>query len=141
MLNESNVKTRKMAAQFRWEQLPYGILVDIFTYLPLTDRLSATSVCKRWRSCLFEPVLWRNIDFSVNSHGRKRAKLLGRMCAKFVRGATLEFSSTSTVDVRESLKILKELSHNLNLNSLVLKPSSCRVEWPEERESTCNKLS
>ncbi|ELT88615.1 hypothetical protein CAPTEDRAFT_23856, partial [Capitella teleta] len=123
-----------------WEQLPSTVFVQILSYLPLTDRLNATSVCRTWRGCLFQPCLWRSIDFSVNILGRKRAKLLSKMCARFVREVHLNFSASFYADVKETLKILRELTTNPNLERLTLRPSSCQLGWPEREANHCKEL-
>lgn len=123
-------KKQKMAAQL-WGKLPSIIIVEILSYLSLTDRLNATTTCRRWRGCLFHPLLWRSITFKVKNGGRRRAKHLADMCGNFVREAVIIFNSRHSGDVRECLRILDFFGENTNLERLVLKPFSCRVEWPD----------
>jgi F-box protein 33 len=133
--SEQYFKTSKMAAA-QWEQLPSSVFVQILSYLPLTDRLNATSVCRTWRGCLFQPCLWRSIAFSVNNIGRKRARLLSKTCARFTREVRLHFSA-NCADIKDTLRILLELTTNSNLERLTLRPSSCQLAWPEREANNC----
>ena len=56
-----------MAADTSWTKLPSILIVEIFNYLDLTDRLNASITCKQWRSCIFHPVLWPRVIFDVKS--------------------------------------------------------------------------
>ena len=119
-----------MAAHNSWATLPSIIIVEILSYLALTDRLNASAVCRRWRSCLLHPSLWRSMLFRVNSQSRRKAKHLADCCGKFVREAVVEFNSKHVGNVKECLRILKILSRNVNLERFALRPLSCQVEWP-----------
>eukprot|EP00918_Siedleckia_nematoides_P097396 GHVU01213528.1.p1 GENE.GHVU01213528.1~~GHVU01213528.1.p1 ORF type:complete len:141 (+),score=10.82 GHVU01213528.1:127-549(+) len=121
----------KMAAYSSWATLPSIIIVEILSYLSLSDKLSATSTCKRWRNCLFHPSLWRKVSFKVNNGNRKRTKHLADMCGKFVREVELQFRSQNASNVREFLRVLNILSENSNLKKLTIIPTSCQVAWPE----------
>ena len=120
-------------AEQSWEFLPSLITVEIFSYLPLTDRLNAATTCKRWRSYLFHPLLWRSINFKLKQGVRRRTKFLAESCGKFVTEAIVEFDSRNASNIREFYHIVNTLSRNTNLKKLALVPSSCRIEWPESR--------
>ena len=127
-----------MAADGHWSSIPSVIFVEILSYLKLTDRLNATSTCKRWRSCLFHPVLWRKVHFKLKKGGRRRAKHLASNCGRFVRDVTLEFDTSNPGDVQETLGMMRLLSRNVNLEKLTLKPTSCLLErprWSDEHPS------
>ena len=121
----------KMAAHGCWAALPSIIIVEILSYLSLTDRLAASGICRRWRECLYHPLLWKSMSFRVKYGSRRKAKHLAEMCGKFVREALLEFNSTCSPDVRDCLRILDILSANANLERFVFRPQSCHIEWPE----------
>ena len=116
-----------MAGEDVWVKLPSIIIVEILSYLSLADRLNATSACRRWRSCLFHPILWRSIHFKVKNDTRSRSKHLANMCGRFVRNVTVEFNSQISENVKECLRILEMLTDNTNLEKLALRPSSCQV--------------
>ncbi len=118
-----------MAAHNSWTTLPSLIIVEILSYLTLTDRLNASATCKRWRSCLFHPLLWRSLSFKVKYGSRRRSKHLADLCGRFVREAKLEFSSQDPTDVKECLRILEMFADNVNLEKLAIRPSSCQIEW------------
>ncbi|XP_074649636.1 F-box only protein 33-like [Tubulanus polymorphus] len=122
-----------MAADTSWASLPSIIIVEILSYLTLKDRLSAVSSCKRWRDCLWHPLLWPRITFKLSRDGssRSRSKHLAENCGRFIREANIDFSSKTSWDVKECAQLLGILAENRNLLKLSLKPSNCHIEWPE----------
>lgn len=120
-----------MAADPNWAVLPSVSLVEIFSYLSHDGKLKASSVCKRWRSCLFHPNLWQKIDFQLHSSKRIQSKFLADRCGHFVREITIKFCSHNITDVRECGRILEIMKSNRNLQKFCLQPSSCHLEWPE----------
>ena len=119
----------RMAKRSQWSSLPSIIIVEILSYLSLSDRLNASATCKRWRSCLFHPSLWRSVSFKVKYGSRRKSRYLTDMCGRFLREAKVDFSSEEPADVRECLRILEIFGENINLEKLALRPSSCQVEW------------
>lgn len=119
-----------MAAHNSWATLPSIIIVEILSYLALTDRLNASAICRRWRNCLLHPSLWRSMTFRLNSQSRRKAKHLTESCGKFVREAVVEFNSKHVGNVRECLRVLKILGENVNMERFALRPQSCQVAWP-----------
>lgn len=120
-----------MAADPNWAVLPSVLLVDIFSYLSHEDRLKASSVCTRWRNCIFHPLLWHKIHFQLSFSNRLKTTFLADRCGHFVREAVIEFCSHSITEVRECARILYILSGNKNLQYFSLRPSSCHIEWPD----------
>ncbi|XP_078720656.1 F-box only protein 33 [Lampetra fluviatilis] len=47
--------------------LPCEIIVHVLSFLPPRDRLAASSVCSRWRACLFQPSLWPALRLRVGA--------------------------------------------------------------------------
>lgn len=123
-----------------WSSLPSIITVEIFSYLNLTDKLNASSVCHRWRNCLFHPSLWKDYCLKLKSGTKKRNINLADVCGKFVREIVLEFHTRNSLSMRESVGLLHTISDNTNLQCLVLKPSSFRVEWPERMSGDSREL-
>ncbi|XP_038069957.1 F-box/LRR-repeat protein 8-like isoform X2 [Patiria miniata] len=52
-----------MDSEKRWSDLPDHIVINILSYLPLTDRCSASLTCKNWYECFDDPTLWRRFTF------------------------------------------------------------------------------
>ncbi|KAK6179031.1 hypothetical protein SNE40_011479 [Patella caerulea] len=121
-----------MAAGTNWAGLPSVIIVDIVSYLSLEDRLKSSSICKRWRSCLFHPTLWQNVLFSFDKKDRKKSNFLAANCGRFIREAVVKFNSRDATEVRECAKLLDILSKNKNLERFSLQPSSCHIVWSEQ---------
>lgn len=61
----------------RWENLPEHIVVRIFSFLKLSERLAASLTCKQWRECFHSPVLWQTFQFKfIDSEEFKYGKCL-----------------------------------------------------------------
>ncbi|XP_054719690.1 F-box only protein 33-like [Uloborus diversus] len=125
-----------------WSNLPSIIIVEIFSFLSLKDRLNAASVCKAWRNHLFHPQLWRKVVFQLNScdiktvnHKIDGARFLAKQCGKFVREAVIEVNSLNPKDVRLCKNILRVLTFNRNLRALSIKPRSSRLEWSDYEDT------
>lgn len=123
-----------------WSSLPSLISVQIFSYLDLTDKLNASSVCHRWRNSLFHPTLWKDYRMRLKTCTRKRNLHLAEVCAKFAREIVIEFKAKNAFSMRECVSLLNIIADNTNLKRLVLKPSSFRVEWPERMSSDSRML-
>ncbi|XP_076808316.1 F-box/LRR-repeat protein 8-like [Clavelina lepadiformis] len=50
-----------------WTNIPQHILVEIFSYLHVNDRLNASLVCKAWSDCFHHPKLWSRFIFKFDS--------------------------------------------------------------------------
>lgn len=124
---------RKMAAGLDWTALPSVIIVEIFSYLSKSDRVRISSVCRRWRQCLFHPCLWSRVDYELCLSKRQKSRFLSDRCGRFIRQAIVKFNSHNITEVRECFRILKILAENKNIQSFALQPSSCHIEWPESQ--------
>lgn len=47
--------------------LPSELIVHIFSFLSDRERLRASSVCSRWRECVFYPALWSRLTLRVGT--------------------------------------------------------------------------
>ncbi|XP_041373352.1 F-box only protein 33-like [Gigantopelta aegis] len=120
-----------MAAGQNWAEVPSVLIVEILSYLSLKDRIKASSVCKRWRSCLFHPSLWKRIVFKLDSCDREGAKFLAGKCGRFISHAVVKFNSHNISEVRECGRLLEIFSKNKNLQYFSLQPLSCHLECSE----------
>ena len=122
------MRKRKMAT--KWSSLPSIIIVDILSYLDLSERLNASTTCKRWRGCVLHPKLWRNIDLNLKIHSKRKSSVTD-VSSRFAREIWFNFHARNPVFVREFIDLLSSSSNNASLEGLHLHPSSFRVEWPE----------
>ncbi|GIY56232.1 f-box only protein 33 [Caerostris extrusa] len=124
-----------------WNNLPSIIIVEIFSFLKLRDRLNASSVCLAWRKNLFHPKLWRKVVFHLNScdnttvNPNNGARFLAKHCGRFVREVIVEVNSSNPTDVQQCKDILKVLTYNNNLRALSIKPLSSRLEWTDYNDT------
>ena len=119
-----------------WALMPSVLIVEILSYISLTDRLKVSSVCKRWRSCLFHPTLWSRITFDVGLKKREKSKFLSSVCGRFIKECVVKFNSHDVDSVKECLKLMRILAQNKNLQVFCLEPSGCHMEWPENGSCT-----
>ncbi|XP_066844751.1 S-phase kinase-associated protein 2 isoform X2 [Anser cygnoides] len=47
-----------------WDALPDELLLAIFAYLPLSDLLKVSMICKRWHRLSFDESLWQTLDLT-----------------------------------------------------------------------------
>ena len=114
-----------------WALMPSVLIVEILSYISQTDRLNASSVCKRWRSCLFHPSLWSRITFDIGLNKRDKSRFLSGACGRFIRESVVKFDSHDVDSVKECLKLMKVLTQNKNIQILCIEPSGCHIEWPD----------
>lgn len=81
--------------------LPSELIVHIFSFLSDRDKLRASSVCSRWRECLFYPALWTELKLRVGggcngggstSEETSKLEFLMRKFGSFVRELQLELA-------------------------------------------------
>lgn len=110
-----------------WGELPSVVLLEIYDYLPVKDRLFASSVCKNWRAPVFQvPLSEDELVLTLRSEADiPKVKFLGRNFAVKVQEVSLIFdaSSPNCVDLVE--EILGYLEDNTQLKSL-------RIRFTEE---------
>lgn len=74
--------------------LPSELIVHIFSFLSNRDKLRASTVCSRWRECLFYPALWTELKLRIGggttSEDTARLEFLMRKFGSFVRELRLE---------------------------------------------------
>ncbi|XP_043925903.1 S-phase kinase-associated protein 2 isoform X2 [Protopterus annectens] len=57
-------QNRRLEPGVLWESIPDELLLGIFFFLPLTDLLKASLVCKRWHRLVYDESLWHSIDLA-----------------------------------------------------------------------------
>nr|KAF6400976.1 F-box and leucine rich repeat protein 12 [Rousettus aegyptiacus] len=45
--------------------LPDSVLLEIFSYLPVRDRIRLSRVCHRWKRLVDDRWLWRHVDLTL----------------------------------------------------------------------------
>uniref|UniRef100_A0A452RWL7 F-box domain-containing protein n=1 Tax=Ursus americanus TaxID=9643 RepID=A0A452RWL7_URSAM len=45
--------------------LPDSVLLEIFSYLPVRDRIRISRVCHRWKRLVDDRWLWRHVDLTL----------------------------------------------------------------------------
>ncbi|XP_020385472.1 F-box only protein 33 isoform X2 [Rhincodon typus] len=85
------------------EVLPCEVIVHIFSFLSPWDRLRASSVCSRWRECLFYPSLWPELRLRLRGSDAERCRLdfLMKKCGSFVRELRVEFEGSGSESAAE----------------------------------------
>jgi hypothetical protein len=53
-------------------QLPFSVVLHIFSLLPVDCRLRCSEVCRGWRAVLLERSLWTQLDLTAEGGGRAR---------------------------------------------------------------------
>lgn len=124
-----------------WNNLPNVVLDQIFSYLSWSDKIKASSTCKRWRCGLYHPSLWKTLSFSLQSlNGDRVAKAhyFIETCARIVRSAHIIFDSLDCSSLSLTDELLDILRENSQLKKLMLIPSH-GVLYPIT--SPCNSIT
>lgn len=91
------------------EELPDEVLLELFTYLPFSDIVTCSRVCRRWRSVTHSGRLWRNLRYRGRGENRlKEAFEIARLARGF-RGLWLELCHGTSVTMSRG-EILLSLS-------------------------------
>ncbi|KAL4227833.1 cellular protein metabolic process [Mactra antiquata] len=114
-----------------WALMPSVLIVEILSYLSLKDMLNASSVCKTWRSYLFQAKLWTRMTFFLRRNRRQKNKFLADVCGRFIRECAINFDPHDGDELRECFHLLHVLSENRNIQVLQLHPRSCHTEWTD----------
>lgn len=114
-----------------WALMPSVLIVEILSYLCLKDMLIASSVCKAWRSYLFQAKLWPRIAVFLRRNRRQRNKFLADVCGRFVRECAVYFDPHDGEELKDCYRMLQVLSENRNIQVLQLHPRSCHIEWTD----------
>lgn len=75
--------------------IPDALLLEIFRYLPVRDRLTAAGVCTRWNYVAESPALWRGVDV------QGAALRAPASCAGLVRLLSRQSGSVTTLKLRK----------------------------------------
>lgn len=94
----------------KWENLPEHIVVGIFSYLKLPDRLSASLACKQWQECFHSPVLWQTFLFKfVDSVEFKYGKFLENH-GQYLRRVEIHCKQDEKINRESACTLIRMLS-------------------------------
>jgi len=116
-----------------WESLPTVVLVKIFHFLPLQQRLGASSTCKHWRQAVFSPQLWPSMNFDCSL--KKQLLFRSQFFARTLRNTVLRLTNDSPSALRNGLKVLENLKFNNRIKSFAILPSHLNIGWSEDSYS------
>ncbi|XP_038636396.1 F-box only protein 33 [Scyliorhinus canicula] len=146
--------------------LPCEVIVHIFSFLSPWDRLRASSVCSRWRECLFYPCLWPELWLRLRGSAAERCRLdfLMKKCGSFVRELRVDFEGvlgdgglgsesaaavpglggggleTLKAYMEEVLCVLRSVRSNRNLQKLSVFGDSHPLELEEKQSREIQQL-
>ena len=66
-LARARTHTHHTMNQLTWSTLPWHVVVNIFSHLPMSDRTRARLVCHRWNECFHDCSLWRHFTFDFDT--------------------------------------------------------------------------
>jgi len=106
-----------------WGELPSVVLLEIYDYLSVKDRLSSSSVCRNWRAPAFQvPLSDDELVLKLRSEADiPKVKFLARNFAVKVQEVSLIFDATSANCLELVEEILALLEDNTQLKSLRIK--------------------
>ncbi|XP_068249543.1 F-box only protein 33 [Palaemon carinicauda] len=116
--------------QWHWNLLPSVILIEILSYLPLSDRINACTTCKAWRSALFHPSFWRRIELVFKScewNKIERSRFIASWGVRKLRCCVLHLETVNINCLVEADHVLLRLSRNPQVEELILLPTHCHT--------------
>ena len=113
------------------ERLPSEALTTIFTFLPLSDRCSASATCTKWRELFFLPIFWRNLTLNLRTR-KDGAKLefLSRI-ATYTKYLEISWPHPWLLDQRNTIQkenirpVDKDIANNLTIFFQALRQNTC----------------
>ena len=117
--------------QTAWSCTPEVILINIFTRLPVLDRLRVTQVCSAWRMVGSQRLAWKHFDYGVVDcrYVNRNSESLRKLHGQYTNIIRTHGSCFSRVHVvlfcKDSFEILNELARGR------LDPRCCVVELSE----------
>nr|CAB3245183.1 F-box/LRR-repeat protein 8-like [Phallusia mammillata] len=95
-----------------WSTVPDHILVDIFSYLPVNDRLQSSLVCKSWSECFHHPKLWSKFmfkfDTDIDNEG-KAITCIEKYC-KELKDVEIYVNQAQKISRERALQVMDELT-------------------------------
>ena len=113
------------------ERLPSEALTTIFTFLPLSDRCSASATCTKWRELFFLPIFWRSLTLKLGTR-KDGAKLeFFSRIATYIKYLEISWPHPWLHDQRnikqkENVRpVDKDIANNLTLFFQALRRNTC----------------
>nr|XP_002119406.1 F-box/LRR-repeat protein 17 [Ciona intestinalis] len=121
-------------------QLPYSVLVKIFSYLSVEDRLlDLCFVCKHWHQVCHDQTFWKEIDFSDRSLVTDEVLLRAVTFSKNVQSVNLRGASNKRL-TREGLIALSKACPMLETLKLTCSASCLNEETVISMIQNCPRL-
>lgn len=96
--------------EIKWENLPEHIVVGIFSFLSLSERLTASLTCKPWRECFYSPVLWQTFQFRfLASREFKYSKCLENH-GQYLRKVEIHCNQEDKINRESACTLIRKLS-------------------------------
>lgn len=94
-----------------WENLPEHILVRIYSFLSLSERLTASITCKQWNEiCFSSPLLWQTLQFKFfDSKEFKYSKFLENH-GRHLRNVEIQCHQEDKINRESACTLIRELS-------------------------------
>lgn len=122
-----------------WNHVPDVVLDKVFSYLPWTDTINASSTCKQWRTGLYHPQFWKSLSFSLIDFDRNKAakaQYFAYAFGKTVQYVSIAFNTLDGASLSATNDILQILQHNTRLKRLRLIPTHCVFSSIDDASST-----
>ncbi|KAK1163617.1 F-box/LRR-repeat protein 8-like [Acipenser oxyrinchus oxyrinchus] len=109
-------------------EIPVEILAQIFSYLPLCDRYSASSVCKAWAEAISFPTIWYYTEVSCESGTEEHALQTFCHFLTKVKHLKIVLNQSEAINRGIAIKVIKHATDaNSRLRNLCV---SCTGENP-----------
>ena len=110
---------------YDFSKLPNIVLKNIYSYLNLKEKLTASSTCSNWRNALYHPALWQNFTLKIYlcyiediESAYYKAKAFG----KYINKLIIRFEPKDFLLLQELANILEIIKQNRGLMQISLSP-------------------
>lgn len=103
-----------------WSKLPDDIIIEIFSFLSLSDRFNCCLTCKSWNQCFGAPCLWRSIHFRFLSKNKSHYLQCLWKYGHYLKNVSIEIDQSMDYNRSNALQVMDFLSNipNRRLTSL-----------------------
>ncbi|XP_066217129.1 F-box/LRR-repeat protein 12 isoform X6 [Saccopteryx leptura] len=67
-----------------FSDLPDSVMLEIFSYLPVRDRIRLSRVCHRWKRLVDDRWLWRHVDLTLYTVTGMRPKVMWHLLRRYM---------------------------------------------------------
>ena len=93
-----------------WSSLPDHILINVYSFLELGDRLQAAMTCKEWYASFHTPILWRTFSFQFFSEADSCQLKCLNLYGQQLRNVSIVLKQRERVNCENACEVINRLA-------------------------------